>query len=122
MAKKNKLRCFYCGLTFKKKEDIFRNDNNEPRCRDCLFEELMDIWDDEFLDGLIDEVEKNYNRNYRKWKKWFDSCHRLCDGPCKNHVYDEQYFHFDQLIEKDGLFYCEDCIEDVELEEACKVD
>lgn len=108
-----KLKCFTCTLKFKRKSEIFRDFNNYPICKDCLREELFEDWDDDFYEYVLSEIEKNFNRSYAKWSKWFYKNHETCDG---EHDID-WYILKKDLIEIDGNKYCPACVDLMNKEE-----
>lgn len=109
MSKKYKLRCFTRGCKFKSKEDVFRDINGYPICKDCLHECLDEYWDEEFSENIINELKK-YNNSYPKWLKWFYENHTLCDGG----EHDEYSFFYeanDYITVINGKNYCRYCID-----------
>ena len=107
---KTKLKCFTCGRPFESKKDVFRDSFNYPIHKDCLWEILNDTWDSEYLNYIIDEMEKKHNRNYNKWLKWFHENHILCDGE-EHDNYSYYYEHKDNITIIDGKKYCTACID-----------
>jgi hypothetical protein len=115
MAKKG-LTCFNCGFKFKERKDIFRNSLNYPLCKECFGESLEFAWGDEFIESIIEDIQKNFNGNYNRWKKNFDETMELCDG-CSGKYYDKMYYPKEMIIEINGKKYCETCIEIMEEKE-----
>lgn len=109
---KYKLRCFQCTNVFESKEAVFRNHEGYPICRDCLWENLSETWDCEYLEYIIDEMVKKHNRNYNKWEKWFHENHVLCDGE-EHDDYSFYYEHKDNIVTIDGKNYCQSCYEEM---------
>lgn len=105
--KKIKIKCFNCSLGFKEKKDIFRDQNNNPICIYCLEEQLLDYWEDDFLQSILQEIKNKFNGSYNKWKKWFYETHELCNG---DHEI-EWYVLKSEMVEVDGLKYCSHCID-----------
>ena len=113
--KKYKLKCFVRGCVFKSKEDVFRDEFGFPICKDCLWELLYDNWEDEYLEYIIEEIEKNFNRSYNKWNKWYYENHILCDGEHDDYSY--YYEHKDRITTIDGKNYCSKCIDEMNEED-----
>lgn len=104
---KLKLKCFNCKRGFKHRSDVFRDSNNYPICEDCLYEEL-EFWEDDFREQIIDEIKLRFNRNYKRWEKWFFENHEICDGPLHDI---EWYTPKKDLVEWDGNKYCLACVD-----------
>lgn len=102
------MKCFTCGMEMKK---IYNDENNYPTCRACMYEFLVHYWDDEFIDGILKEIEQKFNRSYKKWSQWFYETHQTCDGPL--HEIDWWVLKT-ELTEVDGNFYCLKCIDFME--------
>ena len=112
--KKYRLKCFRCITSFKLKEEVFRNHEGYPICKDCLWESLYDKWEDNYLEYIIEEIEKRFNRNYNKWHKWFYKNHILCDGEHDDYSnYCYYYEHKDNITVIDGKNYCTRCVDEM---------
>lgn len=96
--------CNFCKNTVKK---LFRFDKNKEICEDCLWEILDEYWE-YGIDKIISEIKEKFNRNYRKWRKWFFRNHSICEGPYHQI---ELWVLNDDLTELDDGKYCESCIE-----------
>lgn len=107
-----RLRCFRCGGKFKYGNDVFRDSDNYPICKNCLREKLNETWDYDYTDYILETMEKDHNRNYNKWKKWFHENHVSCDG--EDHDDYSFYFeHKDNITVIDGKNYCQSCYEEM---------
>ncbi|MBD3197509.1 MAG: hypothetical protein GF317_20820 [Candidatus Lokiarchaeota archaeon] len=111
MGKKYGLRCFYRSHKFKSKDQVYRDENEYPICRECLEEYLYDcgFWQDAAVEWILQELDKpEFNRNYKKFKKYYEQNYVCCEG---EHGYDELWRHKDDMNEINGKYYCELCIE-----------
>ena len=104
-----RLRCFRCGKKFKHGTDVFRNSNNYPICKNCLYENLNETWDYEYTDYIVNMIKKRFNRKYNKWNKWFHKNHVLCEG--EHEDYSFYYEEKDYITIVDGKKYCRECID-----------
>ena len=107
---KYKLRCFTRGCEFKSKEDVFRDENGQPICEDCLHESLSEYWEYDFSEYIINDLKK-YNRSYPKWLKWFHENHTICDGG-EHDEYSFFYEENDSITVIDEKKYCRYCIDE----------
>jgi hypothetical protein len=108
-----KLRCFNCGYKFKNRNEVFRDKNNYPLCEDCLYEDLDDEWDNDYIDEIIKDVAKDFKGNYKKFKINFYETMDKCDG-CSGKQYDPMYYPKDSMTEINGKKYCEMCMDEID--------
>lgn len=106
-----KLKCFRCKKRFKERKDIFRTSSNHPICEECFWVYLLNDWEDEFIERIIQEVRDKFNGKYNRWKENFFKTMVKCDG-CKDKYYDEMYYVKETIIEINGKKYCECCVEE----------
>ncbi|MEA3248409.1 MAG: hypothetical protein U9Q73_01760 [Nanoarchaeota archaeon] len=99
---------------FKSKKDIFRDLNNWPICEDCLYEDVSDYWDDDFVEQILHDIKTRFKGNYARWHKWFYENNEMCDG-----VHDiDWYVPKSELVEIDGNKYCQSCMEKLAVKES----
>ena len=102
MSKETK--CFTCNRQYNQK-NIWIDEDNNPICESCLWEALdHQFWDDEYIPHMLHTIKEKFNRNYKKWKKWFFKNHSPCKG--EHPSYSEYYAHNDEICD-DG--FCSRC-------------
>jgi len=104
-----RLRCFNCKKKFKYGNDVFRNAKNIPLCETCLIEQLEENWHEEFVEQMIHDIKKKFNRKYNKWFKWFHKNNTLCDG--EHEDYSDFYELNKEITTIKGKNYCINCID-----------
>lgn len=93
---KSNLNCFVCGEEFKNKSEIWRDKDNYPVCYNCLWEQLLYKWADWFIDDILEQTEKKFDRKYKKWEEWYLDTHTVCKG---DHDGIRMYFPNEDLCE-----------------------
>jgi hypothetical protein len=93
----------------KEEKDTFfdkRKDTEPPTyiCRDCLWQKLDEYWEDRYIDTLLDQIKDKFNKNYKKWEKWYYKTYEVCKG--EHPEFSKYYAHKDEIC-KDG--YCSRC-------------
>jgi len=88
----------------------FKDLKGNPISEDELWEELVDYWEEDFLDYIIREIKFQFGGDYKAWKKWFFNAHELCEG-----FHDIEWWTLKEtLLEIDGVKYCPDCVDILE--------
>jgi len=104
MTKKYKLHCFRCGYLIKKGEVCRSRDDAHPICLNCLEDDIYD--DFEFgEDYVFDEVINRFKGNYKKYWKWLEETHKICDQ-CNTWTLKENFI--------EDMNMCENCVEYLE--------
>src|SRR4030042_6194366 len=108
-----KLRCFRCGRKFKNKNEVYRDLSGWPLCEECLYEDISDEWDNDYIDEIIKDITKKFNRNYERFYDDFFETMEECNG-CSEKDNDITYYPKDSMTEINGKKYCEMCMDEID--------
>jgi hypothetical protein len=73
---KYKLTCFYCGQTFKNKNEVFRGILGWPLCEDCCYDDICMDFDDQ--DQIMEEIKTQFNSKLNKFLKYLEKECKVC--------------------------------------------